>query len=248
VGLYAEGRDWDTHAALMREALEGATLVHDKVRLLILLGLHETARGERTDERVAEITELLGDSTEPEDLFSLQMARGSTALVTGDTDTAYREAMLAAESLSQNPEVALGLAMRAAIWSRNLDRVRHAAALRAAVPTTGPFGLAEIAYGNAAVAALEGRTGEAIAGFRAARSSLERLEQMFDSAARVVDAAVLLPGEPEVRAWAAEVRPLLEELRTRPYLDRLDEALASAPEAPSRVARTDARIAETPGA
>src|SRR5688500_6224092 len=138
------------------------------------------------------------------------MVRGDVALVTGDPDTAFREAMLANDILQQNPEVPLGLAMRAAIWSRNLDRARQVAELRAAVPTTGPWGQAELAHVNAAVAALEGRTAEAIEGFRASRSSLERMEQMFDAAARVVDAAVLLPGEPDVRAWATEVRPLLE--------------------------------------
>ena len=55
--------------------------------------MHETARGERIDELVAEITELFGDSTEPEDLFALHMASGCVALVTGDADTAYAQAM-----------------------------------------------------------------------------------------------------------------------------------------------------------
>ena len=246
-GLYSEGRDWDAHMAQMREALEDATLPHDRLRLRILLSLFETARGEHVDELVAEITDLVGDSTEPDDLFSLYMARGNVALVTGSPDDAYRNALLAAEMMSQNPEVPLGLAVRAAIWSRDLDRARHAAGLRADVPA-GALGEAEIVHAQAAVAALEGHPAEAIAGFHDARGRLERLEQMFEAACYVVDAAVLLPGEPDVRAWAAEVRPLLEQVRARPFLDRLDEALASAPEAASRVARTEARTAETPTA
>lgn len=246
-GLFSEGRGWDAHMAQMREALEDATLPHDRLRLRILLSLIETARGEHLGELVADITRLVGDSTEPDDLFGLYMARGNVALVTGNPEDAYRNALLAVEMMSQNPEVPLGLAVRAAIWARDLDRARHAAQLRADVPA-GALGRAEIAHVEGAVAALEGRTAEAIAKLQDARERLERLEQMFEAACYVVDAAVLLPGETEVRAWAAEVRPLLEELRARPYLDRLDMALASAPEAPSNVARTEARIAETPGA
>ena len=98
------------------------------------------------------------------------------------------------------------------------------------------------------MAALEGRTADAIAAFRQARQIYVDHEQLFAAAQLAVDAAILLPAETEVRSWAAEARPLLVELRAQPYLERLDEALASAPEAPSRGERTDARIAETPGA
>ena len=245
-GLYTEGRDWDTHEALMREALENATLSHDRLRLRILLSLTETARGENLEGILAEITELVGESTEPDDLFTLYMARGNAALVTGDHEAAYRNALLARDLMSQNPEVPLGLALRAAIWARDLDRVRHATELRAEVPA-GAFGWAEIVRARAAVAALEGRTAEAVNGFLDARARVERLEQHFEAATYAIDAAILLPDQPEVRAWAADVRPLLEELRVRPYLERLDAALASAPAA-TREARADARMADTPTA
>jgi hypothetical protein len=227
VGLYAEGRDWDENAALLRESLEQATLMHDRTRLRILVSLHETARGENTEQLLADLAEFVGDSTEPDDLFSLYMARGSVALVNGDTESAFRNAMAVLDLDTQNPEIAMLLALRAAIWSRDLERTRRVAALRADVPS-GALGQAEIAHANAAVAALEGRTSEALAGFRNVRAVLGRLEQHFDAAMRAVDAAVLLPDEAEVRAWADEVRPLLEDLRARPYLAKLDEALASA--------------------
>jgi hypothetical protein len=148
------------------------------------------------------------------------------ALVNGDTESAFRNAMSVLDLDTQNPEIAMLLALRAAIWSRDLERTRRLAALRAEIPA-GAFGKAEIAHGNAAVAALEGRTADALAGFRTVRTTLDRLQQHFDAAQRAVDAAVLLPDEPEVRAWADEVRPLLEDLRARPYLAKLDEALAS---------------------
>jgi hypothetical protein len=58
---------------------------------------------------------------------------------------------------------------------------------------------------------------------------LRSLGQMFAAATGAIDAAVVLPGDPKVRALAEEARPLLVELRARPYLDKLDEALAASP-------------------
>jgi hypothetical protein len=226
-GLYFEGRDWDENGALVREALEQATLMHDRTRLRIMLSFHEIARGENTEQILADLAEFVGDSTEPDDLFSLYMARAGVALVNGDTESAFRNAMAILDLDAQNPEIAMLVALRAAIWSRDLERTRRVAALRATLPA-GPFGKAEIAHGNAAVAALEGRTADALAGFRDVRTTLDRLQQHFDAALRAVDAAVLLPDEAEIHAWADEARPLLEDLRARPYLAKLDEALASA--------------------
>ena len=249
VGLYLEGRDWDAHAVITGDALEAATLRYDRLRLRILHGLHETARGLNLDDLRSEVTELVADSTEPDDLFALQMAIGDTALVAGDLDAAYRSAVRASELQTQNPEVPLGLAMRSAIWAHNLERARPIAARIADVPLTGAYGQALRIHTSAAVAALEGRTAEALAGFRDARARLLRLEQHFDLACWVIDATVLLPDEPEVRAWAAEARLLLEELRAQPYVDRLDAALGSAAGPSSTVRRTPADVrAETPTA
>ncbi len=96
----------------------------------------------------------------------------------------------------------------------------------------------------AALAALEGRPADALAGFRDARDQLRRLEQWFDYAAFGIDALMVLPDEAEIRAWAEEARPILEGLRARTYLERLDEALESAPSTAPAVASTEA--ARTP--
>jgi len=87
-----------------------------------------------------------------------------------------------------------------------------------------------LAHSEAAVAALDGRPEEAAAAFSDAITRLRSLGQMFAAAATgAIDAAVVLPGDPKVRALAEEARPLLVELRARPYLDKLDEALAASP-------------------
>ncbi len=212
---------------MTREAYEAASLRSDRVRIRALHGLHETARGESLAQLVADITELAGDSRETEDVFSVRLAAGDVALVSGDPDAAFHSAMQAFELKAQNPDVPLTLAMRAAIWSRNLDRVRQVAALQINLPGTGAFAEAERTYARAAVAALEGRSADAVAGLRDANAALRRLGQRFEAARHVVDAAVLLPDEPEVLGWVDEARALFTELRAQPYLDRLDQALAS---------------------
>ena len=210
----------------------------------MLLGLHETARGERLEEFRSEVTELVGDRTETDDLFSLHMANGDTALVAGDLEKAFASAMEAAALQSQNPEVPLALALRVSIWTHDLHSARQVAARIADIPLSGAYGQASRIWASAAVAALEGRKADALAGFRDARARLQALQQSFDAALSVVDATVLLPDEPEVQGWAAEARILLEELRAKPYLAKLDEALASV-QKPSTSALAESR-AESP--
>jgi len=70
-GLISEGHDWDAHIPVMEEALETATLRYDRQRLRLLLGLFQFARGEKVTEVLDDIREIVGDSTDLEDLFAL---------------------------------------------------------------------------------------------------------------------------------------------------------------------------------
>ncbi|MBA3740696.1 MAG: hypothetical protein H0W98_06085 [Chloroflexi bacterium] len=239
--LYEEGRDWDAHAAVMAQALEAATLRADRQRLTSLASLVEFARGERLDENLSRVTELVGENTDVADLFALYMVRSHHGLVSGDLDTAYRSAMDVYDLHSQNPEVPTDAALHPAIWSRDLDRTRAVAKVAHDLRTTGPLTRTIVDHADAAVAALEGRTAEAVTGFRAARTTLLRFEQAFTAARYAVDAAVLLPDHPEVRAWADDARLVLEGLRARPYLEKLDEALAAPPSA-DRSSSVEARF------
>jgi hypothetical protein len=71
------------------------------------------------------------------------------------------------------------------------------------------------------------------------------MEQWFTAARHSLEAIILLPDEPEVRAWADDARALFTELRAQPYLDRLDGALASASSPAAAGAPTEA-AARTP--
>ena len=243
-GLIAEGRGWDAHIPLLEEALETAGLRYDRERLRILLGLFQLSRGEKFNEVVEDVRNLVGDSTDPEDLFTLYMAEGHSALLSGDLDTAFEATMKAVDLKSQNPEIPMVVASRSAIWARNVDRVRRVDRLIASLPTTGAQTQVYRAQSAAALAALEGRTGEAVAGFRDVDSRMREMEQFFDAAACAIDAAVLLPDDPEIRARVEKSRPLLVELRAKPYLQRLDIALAGA--SPVAPAADKSRAAASP--
>jgi hypothetical protein len=59
-----------------------------------------------------------------------------------------------------------------------------------------------------------------------------------------VAAATLLPDQPEIRALAAEVRPLLERLGARPALERLDRALGAPTSSAAREGTSAGVVAE----
>jgi class 3 adenylate cyclase/predicted ATPase len=241
LGAFAEGREWDKYMNLLEEALDVATLRRDRQRLRVIRGLFETARGQDLDRVRAEVRELVGDSQEPEHLFVLHMTFAGTALVAGDADTAWTEAMQAAALNTQNAEVPLAAGLGAAAWSRHSQRIREVVERIAALPASGAYTEAFRKQAEGAVAAVEGRTAEAVARFGEAIRTMNSLEQRFDAALAVLMALNLLPGEGEVRGWALQARSLMEELRAKPYVQRLDELLAEAGAAASSAATVSTR-------
>ena len=246
-GLHAEGHDWVSHAEILREALESATIRGDRGRLRALLGLLDSPRGIGLSEIRREMEEILGDSDDVDDRFALLAATTYAALLSGDTETAIAVADEAAGLQSQNPEIVLGHLLRAGVWGGDAEAMRSAADRLQAMPQTGAYWQAVRLIVAGQIAAVDGRVTEAVAGMRDGIARLRQLEQNFDAAQYVVDAVVLLPNHPEVRAWAAELRPFLEELDAQPYIERMDRAVASAAGPAGRPA--DARAAApTPAA
>jgi class 3 adenylate cyclase/tetratricopeptide (TPR) repeat protein len=235
LGLRSAGDTWDEHLERMREALDTASVRSDRVRLRALIAGFELARGDGLDEIGPEMKEMVGDSTDPDDRFALLITIAYASLMSGDPDTAYAVALEAGALQSQNAEGARGLALRAAVWARDPDRMRAAAATVADSPSTGAVSQAFRAAAAGAVAFADGRTSDALDALRDSVARLTKLGLRMEAAEMAVDAAILLPADPEVRRMAAEHRPLLEELRARPILERLDAALASVP-ATSRAA------------
>ena len=132
--------------------------------------------------------------------------------------------------------------MQAAVLSKDPALIRDTARVAAELLLSGSWTTAQRLNASAMLAAVDGRPQDATADMRAARAILTRIGVAFDDATYVVLTATLLPDEPEVRAWAEEVRPLLVDLRAAPWLRFLDEALASGTATATTGAAAEARV------
>ena len=232
--LMLRGEGWDAQVALIEEALESSTLPADRGRLIVTRSLFSIARGERLDDVLPEVLETIGDLDDAEARSAIAHVTAYHALIRGDFDTAFAKGMEAAELQPQDSTGGLYLAWRAAMASADAERVAKVGqgnvGLRSGAAVDDVNRL--VAFGQAALA---GRREEAVAKLRDLLAIQRSYEWNLVAAEVAIDALAVLPDHPQVRAWAAEVRPLLEELRAAPYLARLDALLAAAP--PSRAGR-----------
>jgi tetratricopeptide (TPR) repeat protein len=206
----------------------------DQIRRLSVVGLFLGPRGESLDaniERIAELGEQVSDSSAR---GSLLYARAERALNAGDYGLACDEALRAAED-SPLRRIYLSLAMRPALWGRDLARARQIADLLDAEVSTGEAAEAERVAARAGVAALEGRIDDAIAGYGQASRYQRSISAAFIVACLALDLVMLIgPDQPAAREAAAEARPIFERVKARVYLERLDTALQRQPSSPSR--------------
>ncbi|HET9417406.1 MAG TPA: hypothetical protein VFP30_07685, partial [Candidatus Limnocylindria bacterium] len=223
--LKSAGRGWDEHLVLMREALEQAELVNDRMRLIVLTNLLDCQRGERIDEARAAADALAEQTMSPDSQFARLMLWADTSLARGEFDASYRYAMEASRVDLQSPDVALATAYYASVGTRDEVRIREVVRRTAELETSGPVVAAARRIGEATIAAVEGRRADAVRLFRTGFDEFVSVDYAFDAATIMIGALELLPDEPEIRAMAERGRPMLVELRARPWLERLDAAL-----------------------
>ena len=135
------------------------------------------------------------------------------------------------------------VAARAALWSGSGPALRQTSRPSTRqVCTALPPSLRRTTV-QAGIAALDGRESEAVTLFRVAREGFHDIGLPWEEALVGIDMATLLDTrEPEVVAAAERSREILTELRARPFLDRLEAALAVPPAGPcGRGATSDGR-------
>jgi hypothetical protein len=198
----------------------------DEIRRLGIAGFFLVARGESTDATLARLEALTSEASDPNSVSSVLILRSDRALHAGDFGLACDEAVSATEA-DPAASLYLGFAMRPALWGRDLARARHVADLLDADPSTD---LAIVPYrvaARAGIAALEGRMDDAITGFREAISRFRSAGSDFEVARISLDFVILVGADhPAMREAAAEARAIFERVRARPYLERLDAAMA----------------------
>ena len=197
----------------------------DEVRRRGIAGFFLVARGESTDATLARLESLASEVSDPNGISSVSILRSDRALHAGDFGLACDAAVHAAE-VDPSAAVYLGMAMRPALWGRDLGRARQVADRLDADPATDAAIATYRVAARAGIAALEGRVDDAIAGFRDALSRFRSDHSEYEVARISLDFVLLVgPDHPATREAAAEARAIFERVRARPYLERLDAAM-----------------------
>ena len=227
VGEWAWGLD------LVDEALDEGYEGSDRAELLVTSIVFHAFRGDPTAEKMAELERLFGGATDAYRMAYVEWAQGSVAFAAGRLGEA-RERYRKGIELTASPD-GLPYPARAALWSRDIEAVRSDLAELAASGMHGRALDADRVTIRAGIAALEGRTGDAIALYGAALRSWRDLGLVWDEALCGIDMASLLDrAEPAVRASAEVAREILVRLEAAPFIARLDAALARSSDATNR--------------
>jgi hypothetical protein len=229
--------EWDWAAALLEEwipdeaamgaaAAQFAEFFVDRAILSALRGGNPAADIERA-------AQLRSGMTDPQYESYEAWARAWSAFGKGLFGDAHEEAMRAAQTSFFIP-LAVPLAARASLWDGNISGAREAMEILAGTMWRGEALALDRSSIEAGLAALEGRTADALALYRDTLRSWSALKLAWDEALTVIDMIAFLgAGEPEVHSAAEGARQTLTRLGARPYLDRLEAALAGSSTRPS---------------
>jgi tetratricopeptide (TPR) repeat protein len=159
--------------------------------------------------------------------------RSLVELLRGSLELAFEHGMEAvrADPAGMNTPNSVWDAARAALWMRDAAKVQET--LDATAPLRGRWAAVIKATMRAGLAALEGRTEDASAGYREALGDWSSMDLPIDYAFTAIDAITLLPSDPVAIEAADRARGILTELGAKPLLERLAMAQQPTPaEAP----------------
>ena len=217
--------EWPWALNALEEALAEDLEPSDRVELLGQVASLRGYLGDPTTEIIAEIERLNVGATDVNRRRGVVGARAAVAFAAGRLREAHDEWRHWIEELMD--PASHPLPARAALWDGDLDTTRQDLALFDAAGAHGPPLEADRKTIRAGIAALEGRPSDALALYREALRAWRELGLAWDEALCGLDMATLLdPAEPEVRAAADSAREILTRLGAKPFLERLEVALA----------------------
>ncbi len=240
------GRDWDEVLAEVDEALQAGAEPSVEQHLLFYTASLRSARNSNFEElhaRIAELTALLPD---PHVQRELALVEAMGELINGDEASASDRIFDAAQHIATVKSLYLSWAGSAAIWARDAGRLRAITDAYEAVTDRTTARRDDLAEFHAALAGFDGRTEEAMAGYRTAIAGRRSLGVEFIAAWMALNQVIVLgPVNETVREEAAKARELFDRLRAETFADRLDEAMRRKPALISRSGTADKATVST---
>jgi hypothetical protein len=218
--------DWDTALALVDRHLERDLEPFDRINLGQPRAWILAERGESVDAEFEALEELTTGASDTQLRAGMEMTRAAIALSRRECDNAFEAAMRVIEIEPGFVGWASDLACQAALGMRDLERVRAVAARQAELSSPGRLTEINASTIAAVLAALEGRTSDAVRGYREVIGFWRATEQFYLVAQRGLDfVSAVGPDVPEARAAGEEAREIFAQLGARPALERLDALL-----------------------
>ena len=234
--------EWEWAIDQIEQALDRDVDRLDRVWLTRAMLRIKAWQGHDIAEDLEATLEWAHDLVDPQTESNLHAVRSFAALAGRELDTAVSEALAAGKRNPLDAPNAYGIGARAALWLRNQDAATHALTALNATQTHGPAISVLKQTVAAGLAALDGRQNDALAGYREALRRWRELGVPVHEAMTGLDMAILLgPEIPDVQAAAAESRRIFLDLGARPFVERLDQALADTTRAGTQQGQSSAR-------
>ncbi|HYM84237.1 MAG TPA: adenylate/guanylate cyclase domain-containing protein [Candidatus Dormibacteraeota bacterium] len=226
-GCSVQSGDWDRALTMVDEALEADLEAVDRANLLTPLITIRAFRGQDVSEWTRELDDLIGASSEPDQIASLGGVRADVAFAEGRFADARDEGIAMGRVYDGFIDWGLLEATHACLSSCDLDSVEAILAEHRAAPLHGRAIDLSRALMAAAVAGLEGRTDEAMGLFERVLAGRRGFGHVWEEALTAIDmASVLGPERPEVVAAADRAHAILAQLGARPFLERLERLMS----------------------
>ena len=220
--------DWDASLPPVEAALQEDLAPRDFLQIANNAIIIRATLGDDISELMAELERSSAEMSGALWRAFIADPSANAALARGDFAKARDEFKLLFESDSgQIPEYSYRAAS-AAIWAGDFDGAREFVKLSESTGGTGAVVEGRRASLKASMAALDGRTAEALGLYREALRNWRTAGGVWDEALTGLTMAQLLdPAEPEVAAAIDSTREILQRLKAKPYLERLDALLAT---------------------
>ncbi len=196
--------EWDAALAELDEMLSQDIERSNRIWLWSNELIIRASRGQKIDDQIAELDRLVGEHGDENLRLPVLDTKANYAQATNRLQDARDAWLEVSRHWESQAPASIYQAARPQIWSGDVDTVRGDLAAIDATGFHGPVVEARRATLQAGIAALEGRSREAVALYRDAIEAWSRLRVTMEEALTGLDMVIVLdPSTPEVRAVAA---------------------------------------------